>query len=129
MESLYELQMYLPAWRDELRNELETNAQGQLQCRQPAIANHLSSNFPDIDVILQYTKPLSSALTLSSIDESRWVLRNINISKLVKLCEISFSWGTATGIATKFVNVIWSGMLFRTLLQVFILLLTSESGQ
>ena len=112
MESLYELQMYLPAWRDELRNELETNAQGQLQRRQPAIANHLSSNFPDIDVILQYTKPLSSALTLSSIDESRWVLRNINISKLVKLCEISFSWGTATGIATKFVNVIWSGMLF-----------------
>lgn len=68
---LYELQAYLPAWCNELQNELQTNAQGQLQRRQPAIANRLSPDFPDINVILQYTKPLSSASTLSSIDRSR----------------------------------------------------------
>lgn len=118
LESTHELQAYLPVWRDGLRTELQTNMQGQLRRHQPAIASHLSPHFPDINIILQYTKPVSSASTLSLIDKSHWALRNINISKLVKLCERTFSWDMPTGIATKFIHVIWSGMLFRTLLQV-----------
>jgi len=112
MESTYELQEYLPVWRDGLKMELQDNTQGHLRHHQSAIASRLSSHFPDIKTILQYARPHSSASTLSSIDASRWALQNINTSKLVKLCENAFSWGTATGIARKFISVIWSGMLF-----------------
>ena len=118
MESTHELREYLPVWCDELKIELQDNTQGKLRRRQPAIASRLSSHFPDIETVLQYAKPYSSASTSSSIHASRWALRNINTSKLVKLCENAFSWGTATGIAKKIIRVIWSGMLFRTLLQV-----------
>jgi hypothetical protein len=115
--TVHELRSYLPIWRNELKFELANNPGGYLKCQYETLSKQISDEFPDIATLHSYAFPVVSSFT--NLDRSQWVSRNINIRSLTRLCEQSFSWGTVTGISKKFINVLWKGVAFQQLLEVW----------
>jgi Holliday junction resolvase YEN1 len=121
--STRELDQFLVIWRQQLRAELSTNANGQLSRNFPSIAQNVPDSFPNLEHLLLYAKPTTSWSAHSSGPGiSILQVRQPNIAWLARICERRFDWERAVtgGITAKFHNVLWDGVCLRMLLEVSI---------
>jgi holliday junction resolvase YEN1 len=112
-----ELKNFIPSWRQELHSELSTNASGHLTQRHPALANSIPHDFPDINLLLLYAKPLSSwSPGMAKPDLLQLQPSLPDISKLAGICERRFGWeNNSGGIIERFHNTLWDGACIRML--------------
>ena len=112
-----ELPEFLARWRESLRNELRTNSRGHLGSKKPSLAKVIPDSFPDIDVLLSYTNPITSATDAGARrthTPPRWD-REPDLGKLAQVCELHFEWGLKDTIIKRFRTVLWPSMVLRAL--------------
>ena len=83
------LPSFLTNWRHEVRQELKTNAHGYMSSKRAKLASSLPETFPDIDILLLYSNPLTSAQTGRGSTTYLWD-REPDLGKLAALCERKF---------------------------------------
>jgi hypothetical protein len=108
------LQAYLPRWRNEITQEIRTNASGFLPGRKDI---SLPNNFPDLAIFQLYVNPVTSARTAMNGTEGL-AMRDPNPSlpRLAELCEVKFDdWGFRKGILKRFSNLLWPGVVLHLL--------------
>ena len=111
------LEEYLVKWRDAVRAELRTNARGHLGKRQPALSKAVPEDFPDVDVLLSYTNPITSETDAGARRthvRPTWV-REPDLGKIAHLCEVHFEWGMKEAIVKRFRTVLWPSAVLRIL--------------
>jgi holliday junction resolvase YEN1 len=113
--SLCDLAFFLVGWRIKLREELSTNASGHLARRQPSLARKVPTTFPNVNILLQYVKPITSWTEDTLPDSSHWTPGRLDIAKLASLCELFFTWGMASGIIRNFRKNIYAGACVQRL--------------
>lgn len=112
-----ELPEFLARWRESLRNELRTNSRGHLGSKKPSLAKVVPDSFPDIDVLLSYTNPITSATDAGARrthTPPRWDCEP-DLGKLAHVCELHFEWGLKDTIIKRFRTVLWPTMVLRAL--------------
>ena len=112
-----ELPEFLTRWREGLRNELRTNSRGHLGSKKPSLAKIVPDSFPDIDVLLSYTNPITSATDAGARrthTPPRWD-REPDLGKLASVCELHFEWGLKDIIIKRFRTVLWPSIVLRAL--------------
>ncbi|EIW76723.1 hypothetical protein CONPUDRAFT_146515 [Coniophora puteana RWD-64-598 SS2] len=113
-----ELKQFLDGWREQLRQELRTNASGCLGTKKPALAKQIPDAFPDVDVLLSYVRPVTSETERQPgpgappVSEIRWA-REPDVRMLARLCEQKFEWGVKDVIIRRFRTVVWPGAVLR----------------
>ncbi|KAF8890618.1 hypothetical protein BD779DRAFT_1671184 [Infundibulicybe gibba] len=124
-DSLYEaannlpredLPSFLSNWRNEMRHELRTNSQGHIGRKQPALAKSIPDAFPDIDILLSYTNPITSeSMGRASNNLKLTWGKEPDLGKLAATCEFYFEWGYKEAIIKRFRTVIWHSAVLRIL--------------
>ncbi|KAF8064157.1 hypothetical protein FPV67DRAFT_204434 [Lyophyllum atratum] len=111
-----QLKTFLVAWRHELCHELRTNSQGHIGRKQPSLANSVPSEFPDIDILLSYTNPITSESMGRAENNLKltWA-KEPDLGKLAATCEFYFEWGYKEAIIKRFRTVIWHSAILRIL--------------
>ena len=112
-----QLPEFLTRWRESLRNELRTNSRGHLGSKKPSLAKVVPDSFPDIDVLLSYTNPITSATDAGARrthTPPRWD-REPDLGKLASVCELHFEWGLKDIIIKRFRTVLWPSIVLRAL--------------
>ncbi|KAF9005256.1 hypothetical protein BDQ17DRAFT_386930 [Cyathus striatus] len=111
-----ELHQFLVGWRKDLVEELRTNSQGCIGRKQTALANSILDSFPNIDVLLSYVNPITSATMGRDINTVKptWS-KEPDIAKLAAVCEFYFEWGYKEAILKRFRTVIWHSAVLRVL--------------
>jgi Holliday junction resolvase YEN1 len=112
-----ELSGFLTTWREALRNELRTNSRGHLRSKKPSLAKAIPDSFPDIDVLLSYTNPITSATDAGARrthTRPDWK-REPDLAKLAHVCELHFEWGLKDIIIKRFRTVLWPSIVLRAL--------------
>ncbi|KAK0464668.1 PIN domain-like protein [Desarmillaria tabescens] len=108
-----ELLAYLPIWRAEVIQELRTNSSGCLGHKHNRLANSVPATFPDINILLAYTEPVTSPLErYIDID---WMKKEPNVPAIAALCEMYFEWGYKESVVKRFRTLIWPGLALRVL--------------
>ncbi len=106
-----ELEAFIPTWCAELIQELAVAS----NAFSPSLAQfaqfaHVSSFFPNIDMLLEYANP---TITIShDIQWSRWEL---SLSTLMSVCEHYFEWGWKSEIVKYFWTIIWPSIVMRAM--------------
>jgi len=124
-DSLYEaavninresLNDFLVSWRDEVRNELRTNSKGEIGKKQVSLANSITENFPDVDILLSYVNPITSESMGRDSNNTKitWE-REPDLAKLAGVCELYFEWGYKEAIIKRFRTILWHSMVLRIL--------------
>jgi len=124
-DSLYEaavnleredLEEFLVTWREELRQELRTNSQKVIGRKQVALAKSIPEDFPDIDILLSYVKPITSeSMGRESNNLKLTWSKEPDVAKLAAVCEFYFEWGYKEAIIKRFRTVIWHSIVLRIL--------------
>ncbi|KAI0261925.1 PIN domain-like protein, partial [Gloeopeniophorella convolvens] len=112
-----ELPAFLDKWRDGLRSELRTNSRGHLGTKKPSLAKAVPDSFPDIDILLSYTNPITSATDAGARrthTPPKWV-REPDLGKIAHVCELHFEWGLKDIIIKRFRTVLWPSIVLRAL--------------
>ncbi|CAL1697972.1 unnamed protein product [Somion occarium] len=111
-----ELEDFLVGWREDIRKELRTNSKGFLGRKCPSLAKALPEDFPDIDVLLSYTNPITSETYGKTPKDFKidWE-KEPNLGKIAGLCETYFEWGIKDIIIKRFRTVIWPPAVLRIL--------------
>jgi hypothetical protein len=112
-----ELSEFLTSWREALSNELRTNSRGHLGSKKPSLAKTIPDSFPDIDILLSYTNPITSATDAGARrthTPPEWN-REPNLAKLAHVCELHFEWGLKDTIIKRFRTVLWPSIVLRAL--------------
>ena len=112
-----ELPEFLITWREALRNELHTNSRGHLVSKKPSLAKTVPDSFPDVDVLLSYTNPITSATDAGARrthTPPRWE-REPDLAKIAYVCELHFEWGLKDIIIKRFRTVLWPSIVLRAL--------------
>ena len=112
-----ELAEYLTVWRESLRSELRTNSRGHLGSKKPSLAKAVPDSFPDVDVLLSYTNPITSATDAGARrthTPPQWK-REPNLAEIAHVCELHFEWGLKDIIIKRFRTVLWPSIVLRTL--------------
>ena len=112
-----ELPEFLTRWRESLCNELRTNSCGHLGSKKPSLAKVIPDSFPDIDVLLSYTNPITSATDAGARrthTPPRWD-REPDLGKIAYVCELHFEWGLKDAIIKRFRTVLWPSIVLRAL--------------
>lgn len=112
-----ELSEFLTSWREALRNELRTNSRKHLKSKKPSLAKTIPDSFPDIDILLSYTNPITSATDAGARrthTPPEWN-REPNLAKLAHVCELHFEWGLKDTIIKRFRTVLWPSIVLRAL--------------
>ena len=112
----HDLLNFLKDWREDLRHELRTNSQGHLGRKYVALARNLPDSFPDIDILLSYTNPITSETEPSARNQHSitWD-REPDLGRLANICELYFEWGVKPIILKRFRTVIWPSAVLRIL--------------
>ncbi len=110
------LEDFLVSWRDELRNELRTNSKGEIGKKQVSLANSITENFPDIDILLSYVNPITSESMGRESNNTKitWE-REPDLAKLAGVCELYFEWGYKEAIIKRFRTILWHSIVLRIL--------------
>lgn len=110
-----DLPAFLVNWRHELRQELKTNSRGFLNTKKVKLSKDLPEAFPDIDVLMLYTNPVTSESErkIAPINY-RWE-REPDLGKIAGVCEWFFEWGVKEIIVKRFRTVIWAPIVLRIL--------------
>ncbi|KAG2143416.1 uncharacterized protein EDB93DRAFT_586831 [Suillus bovinus] len=109
-----ELEGWLDTWRDEVREELRTNKSGLIGSKKPALAKKIPNDFPDVDILLSYTRPITSETEGKPTRDITWELEP-DIGKIAALCELYFEWGVKDVIIKRFRTVLWPSAVQRIL--------------
>ncbi|EPQ53590.1 hypothetical protein GLOTRDRAFT_63186 [Gloeophyllum trabeum ATCC 11539] len=104
---------FLKVWRQQIRDELKTNSQGHLGRKNPSLAKSVPEDFPDIEILLSYARPITSESEGKSV-KVRWT-REPDLSKIAGLCELYFEWGVKDIIIKRFRTVLWPSAVLRIL--------------
>ena len=94
-------------------------SQNILGRRYASLANNVTDNFPSVDLILQYARPLTSWTMDQLPDTASWQPRQPRLPEIAALCEKFFSWGSSGDIVSRFKNSLWPGIAIQHLLQVW----------
>ena len=114
--SRVQLAEFLVAWRHELRHELSTNSRGEIGRKQPALSKAIPEDFPDIDLLFSYVKPITSeSMGRESNNLQLTWAKEPDLGKLAGLCEFYFEWGYKESIIKRFRTVMWHSMTLRIL--------------
>jgi len=109
-----ELEKWLLTWRDQVREELRTNRSGLIGSKKPALAKKIPDDFPDLDILLSYTNPITSETEDKPTREVTWE-HEPDIGKIAGLCELYFEWGVKDVIIKRFRTVLWPSAVLRIL--------------
>ncbi|KAG2065223.1 hypothetical protein BDR04DRAFT_1060871 [Suillus decipiens] len=109
-----ELEKWLDTWRDDVREELRTNKSGLIGSKKPALAKKISDDFPDVDILLTYTNPITSETEGKPTQDITWE-KEPDIGKIAALCELYFEWGVKDVIIKRFRTVLWPSAVQRIL--------------
>ncbi|KAG0707209.1 hypothetical protein DFH29DRAFT_995272 [Suillus ampliporus] len=108
-----ELEKWLVTWRNDVREELRTNKSG-VGSKKPALAKKIPDDFPDVDILLSYTNPITSETEGKPTREITWE-KEPDIGKIAGLCELYFEWGVKDVIVKRFRTVLWPSAVQRIL--------------
>ncbi|KAI0668838.1 hypothetical protein C8Q78DRAFT_978454 [Trametes maxima] len=117
-----ELEEFLDGWRDDLRTELRTNARGHLPRKSPKLAGRVPADFPNIDVVLAYTNPVTSEA--KGVGHRNTVVdwdKEPDLGRIAALCEMYFEWGLRDIIIKRFRTVLWPSAVLRILRRAVVL--------
>lgn len=111
-----DLEIFLIDWRRDLCQELRTNSQGYIGKKQPALAKSIPKHFPNVDILLSYTNPVTSESMGKTEKNAQltWA-KEPDLGKLAATCEFYFEWGYKEAIIRRFRTVIWHGAVLRIL--------------
>ncbi|KAI0759110.1 PIN domain-like protein, partial [Fomes fomentarius] len=111
-----DLEDFLVGWRKDICHELKTNSSGRLQRKSPALAKTITEDFPDIDVVLAYTNPVTSEAKGAGHKNTvvDWD-KEPDLGKIAGLCEMYFEWGLKHVIIKRFRTVLWPSAVLRIL--------------
>jgi len=109
-----ELEKWLVTWRDQVRDELRTNKSGLIGSKKPALAKKIPDHFPDLEILLSYTNPITSETEGKPTCKVTWE-HEPDMSKIAGLCELYFEWGVKDIIIKRFRTVLWPGAVLRIL--------------
>ncbi|KAG1856703.1 hypothetical protein DFJ58DRAFT_784503 [Suillus subalutaceus] len=109
-----ELEKWLDTWRDDVREELRTNKSGLIGSKKPALAKKIPDGFPDVDILLSYTNPITSETEGKPTRDITWE-QEPDIGKIAALCELYFEWGVKDVIIKRFRTVLWPSAVQRIL--------------
>ncbi|KDR78909.1 hypothetical protein GALMADRAFT_64217 [Galerina marginata CBS 339.88] len=112
-----ELAEFLVAWRHDVCQELRTNSKGEIGRKQVALANSITGQFPDIDTLLSYVRPVTSENTAGGSNNNAVLTwsKEPDLVKLAALCEQYFEWGYRESIIKRFRTLIWPPIMLRIL--------------
>ncbi|KAJ7854145.1 PIN domain-like protein, partial [Mycena olivaceomarginata] len=105
----------LNIWRNQLRQELQTNASGTLRRCQRTLADRIPDTFPDIRVADLYWNPLTSrspTFTGRQPTTRLWLPRDISIPQLATFSSNHFAW-TGNELLKKLNSTLWPSVMFR----------------
>jgi Holliday junction resolvase YEN1 len=109
------LEEFLVTWRQELCDELRTNSSGHIGRKNPALAKSVTEDFPDIDVLLSYTNPITSE-SEGKAHKIKFIWdRPLDLGRIAHICELYFEWGVRSVIIKRFRSVIWPAAVLRLL--------------
>lgn len=125
VEGRAQLEAWLVGWRTDVALELESNSMGHLPSKRSATAKVLLAfndapsepttkkkakekreEFPDVAVLLLYTRPVTSETYNRSArnrEEITWV-REPDLGKIAGICETYFEWGWRELIVKRYVG-------------------------
>jgi Holliday junction resolvase YEN1 len=107
---------FLPTWREELCRELRTNSHGYLGRRYPSLADRVSDDFPDVDVLLSYTNPLTTEIAARGRNREDISWNNDpSPADIAAACEQFFEWGYEDMMLHRFRKWLWSPLVCRML--------------
>ena len=114
--SRVQLVEFLVTWRHELRHELRTNSRGEIGRKHPSLSKAIPEDFPDIDILLSYVRPITSESMGRESNNSKltWV-KEPDVGKLAALCEFYFEWGYKESIIKRFRTIMWHPITLRIL--------------
>ncbi|KZT64851.1 PIN domain-like protein [Daedalea quercina L-15889] len=121
-----DLPAFLRSWREEIRAELRTNSRGILGKKYAALAKKIPEDFPDIEVLLSYTSPVTSQSEAAAKGRTSkntqidWG-KEPDLGKIAGLCEMYFEWGVKEIIIKRFRTVLWPAAVLRILRRVALL--------
>ena len=114
--SRVDLAHFLVTWRHELRHELRTNSRGEIGRKQPSLSKAIPDDFPDIDILLSYVRPITSeSMGRQSNNLKLTWAKEPDLGKLAALCEFYFEWGYKESILKRFRTIMWHSMTLRIL--------------
>lgn len=113
--SRHELPDFLVTWRHELRHELRTNAHGFIGSKRVKLASSVPESFPDIEVLLSYTNPVTSESEGRAGRIAYAWNREPDLGRLAGICELFFEWGVKDIIVKRFRTTIWAPIVLRIL--------------
>ena len=116
------LSTFLSGWREDLRTELRTNAKGCLPRKCAALSKTVPEDFPNIDIVLAYTNPVTSEAKGAghrnvTVDWDK----EPDLGRIAGLCEMYFEWGVKQIIIKRFRTVLWPAAVLRILRRAAIL--------
>ncbi|KZT39796.1 hypothetical protein SISSUDRAFT_1113531 [Sistotremastrum suecicum HHB10207 ss-3] len=109
-----DLPKFLEKWRSDLIHELKTNESGCLQRKAVAVAKTITDDFPNIEILMSYVKPITSETEGRKVNKITWE-REPSVSKIAECCELYFEWGVKEVIVKRFRTVLWPGIICRSL--------------
>ena len=110
-----DLQEYLVAWKKDLAEELRTNSRGVLGRRYNSLSKAIPEEFPDIDILMSYSNPITSE-TEGKVHKIKatWE-RPLDLGRIAHICELYFEWGVRHVIIKRFRTMIWPAAVLRFL--------------
>ncbi|TBU30914.1 PIN domain-like protein, partial [Dichomitus squalens] len=116
------LAAFLARWREDVRVELRTNARGCLPRKCAALARAVPEDFPSVDVVLAYARPVTSEAKGAAHRNANvaWD-RDPDLGRIAGLCEMYFEWGVREIIVKRFRTVLWPAAVLRILRRAAIL--------
>lgn len=108
-----DLARQLDIWKSDLREELRTNKRGLMKSKHPKLADAVSSDFPNLDVLEAYCRPLTSG-TSNDLPKIDWNLAP-SLEKLAAFAERSFEWSARDSILTRFKSTVYLPVLLHSL--------------
>jgi Holliday junction resolvase YEN1 len=113
--SRFEFSRYLAEWRDDVRSFLQTDPLDTLGSRRPALADSITDNFPNIDIVYLYIYPLTSSAAKIATLGSRQ--SPPDIVQVTRLCELYFEWAVPATIFAKFDKGLFAAVVMSALRQ------------
>ncbi|KAH7911802.1 hypothetical protein BJ138DRAFT_870624 [Hygrophoropsis aurantiaca] len=112
-----ELPDFLASWREDVKKELRSNSMGHIGSKKPSLASKIPEDFPDIEILLSYTNPITSETENRSSRNQTTVTwdREPDLGKIAGLCELYFEWGVKDIIIKRFRTVLWPSAVLRIL--------------
>lgn len=110
-----QFETFIDDWRQRLRNIL---LDGSLGRRYPALAERVTTAFPNLRVLALYAVPVTSESKDLEFNPYSWVPRDPDLKRLAQLCDTWFGWRRDNKLLPNFRGHIWEGVCIRGLIKV-----------